>query len=151
MISVSIETPVGAIVVTEKDGHIVRVRWSRESHGGNAPVLDEARQQIAAYFRSELTRFDLPLRPGGGEFQRRVCDAMSAIPFGETRTYGDLARELETPPQAVGQGCGHNPIPIIIPCHRVLGANDLGGFSGGQGIETKEKLLRHEGAFPYLL
>ena len=151
MYAVSLTTPVGEIVVVEEDGHIVRVRWSTESRQDETPLLRNVSEQIAAYFRNDLTAFDLPLRPGGSEFQRDVCDAMLAIPFGETRTYGELAEGLGVFAQAVGQACGHNPIPIIIPCHRVLGANGLGGFSGGEGIETKMQLLRHEGAFPYLL
>jgi methylated-DNA-[protein]-cysteine S-methyltransferase len=151
MYAVSLTTPVGEIVVVEEDDHIVRVRWSTESRQDKTPLLRNVSEQIAAYFRNDLTAFDLPLRPGGSEFQRDVCDAMLAIPFGETRTYGELAEGLGVFAQAVGQACGHNPIPIIIPCHRVLGANGLGGFSGGEGIETKMQLLRHEGAFPYLL
>ena len=95
--------------------------------------------------------FDLPLRVEGSDFQRAVCDAMLAIPVGETRTYGDIARDLKAPAQAVGQGCGGNPIPIIIPCHRVLGASSLGGFSGAGGIETKVALLRHERAAGLLI
>ena len=151
MYAVSLTTPVGEIVVVEEDDHIVRVRWSTESRQDKTLLLRNVSEQIAAYFRNDLTAFDLPLRPGGSEFQRDVCDAMLAIPFGETRTYGELAEGLGVFAQAVGQACGHNPIPIIIPCHRVLGANGLGGFSGGEGIETKMQLLRHEGAFPYLL
>jgi methylated-DNA-[protein]-cysteine S-methyltransferase len=151
MYAVSLTTPVGEIVVVEEDDHIVRVRWSTESRQDKTPLLRNVSEQIAAYFRSDLTAFDLPLRPGGSEFQRDVCDAMLAIPFGETRTYGALAEGLGVYAQAVGQACGHNPIPIIIPCHRVLAANGLGGFSGGEGLETKMQLLRHEGAFPYLL
>jgi methylated-DNA-[protein]-cysteine S-methyltransferase len=76
---------------------------------------------------------------------------MSAIPLGETRTYGDLARELGAAAQPVGNACGANPIPVIIPCHRVLGANGLGGFSGSGGVETKVALLRHEGAAGLLI
>jgi methylated-DNA-[protein]-cysteine S-methyltransferase len=151
MYAVSLTTPVGEIVVVEEDDHIVRVRWSTESRQDKTLLLRNVSEQIAAYFRNDLTAFDLPLRPAGSEFQRDVCDAMLAIPFGETRTYGELAEGLGVCAQAVGQACGHNPIPIIIPCHRVLGANGLGGFSGGEGIETKMQLLRHEGAFPYLL
>jgi methylated-DNA-[protein]-cysteine S-methyltransferase len=71
---------------------------------------------------------------------------MSAIPFGETRTYGEIARGLGVPAQAVGQACGANPVPVVIPCHRVLGATSLGGYSGEGGVETKVWLLRHEGA-----
>ena len=76
---------------------------------------------------------------------------MRAIPFGETVTYGDIARALGAPAQAVGQACGGNPIAIIIPCHRVLGSGGLGGFSGAGGVETKVALLRHEGGYPFLV
>ena len=86
------------------------------------------------------------MAPGGSPLQRAVCDQMRAIPFGETRTYGDLAKALGAPPQAIGQACGGNPLPILIPCHRVLSARGLGGFSAPGGVETKVALLRHEGA-----
>lgn len=76
---------------------------------------------------------------------------MSAIPYGETVTYGDIAKELGLPPQAVGQACGANSIPIVIPCHRVVGADGLGGFSARGGVETKVALLRHEGAYALLI
>lgn len=76
---------------------------------------------------------------------------MQDIPLGETRTYGDLARDLSVPAQAIGQACGANPIPVIIPCHRILGSSGLGGFSGAGGVETKVWLLRHEGAAGLLI
>ena len=76
---------------------------------------------------------------------------MQAIPFGDTLTYGDIARRLGAPAQAVGQACGGNPIPVIIPCHRVLGARSLGGFSAAGGVDTKVWLLRHEGAAGLLI
>ncbi len=77
--------------------------------------------------------------------------AMCAIPFGETRTYGDLARALDAPAQAIGQACGGNPVPIIVPCHRILGASGLGGYSAPGGVETKVALLKHEGAASLLI
>jgi len=146
-----LETPVGHLAVTERDGYVVKVDWSAEEEGELTPLLVEALRQLKAYFDGELTRFDLPLRPAGDDFQQAVCRAMSAIPFGSTRTYGDIAAELGTYGQPVGQACAANSIPVIIPCHRVLGANGLGGFSGAGGIETKIALLKHENAFPYLL
>ena len=76
---------------------------------------------------------------------------MLAIPLGQTRTYGDIAKDLETYGQPVGQACGANTIPIIVPCHRVLSATGIGGFSGEGGVETKIRLLKHEGGYPYLL
>ncbi|OUS35048.1 cysteine methyltransferase [Rhodobacterales bacterium 56_14_T64] len=141
----SLKTPVGLLSVEERDGAIVRLDWSADGTARSA-LLDVALDQLRAYFAGELQVFDLPLQVDGSDFQRRVCDAMFAIPFGETRTYGDIARELGGAAQPVGNACGANPIPVIIPCHRVLGANGLGGFSGAGGVETKVALLKHEGA-----
>jgi methylated-DNA-[protein]-cysteine S-methyltransferase len=91
----------------------------------------------------------LPLTPAGTPFQRRVWATLAEIPFGQTRSYGDLARELGSGPRAVGGACGRNPIPLLIPCHRVLTADGhLGGYSGQGGLVTKMQLLRHEGAIP---
>ncbi|MGR3512156.1 MAG: methylated-DNA--[protein]-cysteine S-methyltransferase [Paracoccaceae bacterium] len=150
MPSLTIITPVGALTVEEAKESIVSVRW-RDGAQDDTPLLVEAKRQIDAYFDGRLDRFDLPLHIDGSPLQRAVCDAMRAIPLGETRTYGDLAKELGAPAQAIGQACGGNPIPVIIPCHRVLGATSLGGFSGGTGIETKVALLKHEGAAGLLI
>ncbi|UWQ29557.1 methylated-DNA--[protein]-cysteine S-methyltransferase [Leisingera sp. M527] len=150
MISASLDTPVGALSVTERDGAIVRLAWSAQADGQSA-LLDRALAQLRAYFSGELTAFDLPLFVEGSDFQRAVCDAMLAIPLGETRTYGEIAKDLGAPPQPVGNACGANPIPVIIPCHRVLSATGLGGFSGQGGVETKVALLKHEGAAGLLI
>jgi len=150
MPSLTIDTPTGAFTVAEVDGAITEAGWK----GGGVeetPVLIEASAQIAAYFARTLQNFDLPLNVSGSALQKSVCDAMIAIPFGETRTYGDLAKELNAPAQAIGQACGGNPIPLIIPCHRILGASNLGGFSGTGGVETKVALLKHEGAASLLI
>lgn len=150
MTSLTVDTPTGPVMLTEQDGAIIRCEWGTGG-GDHTPLLDRAADQLAAYFAGTRRDFDLPLRVNASEFQQRVCDAISAIPFGDTRTYGDLARDLGVPAQAIGQGCGGNPIPILIPCHRVLGANGLGGFSGRGGVETKVWLLRHEGAAGLLI
>ena len=107
------------------------------------------------------TRFGpVSLREAGGRIvaldwgqglHERVRRAMAAIPFGETRTYGEISAMVDAPAQVVGQACGANPIPLIIPCHRVLGARGLGGFSAPGGVETKVALLRHEGAAGLLI
>ena len=146
-----VESPLGPLTITETDGAITALDWGGRAEGACTSLLRKAQAQISAYFEHRLQGFDLPLRVGGSGFQRRVCAAMSAIPFGETRTYGDLAKQLDAPPQAIGTACGGNPIPIIIPCHRVLGANSLGGFSAPGGVETKVALLRHEGAAGLLI
>jgi methylated-DNA-[protein]-cysteine S-methyltransferase len=141
-----LETPVGRLAVTEEGGRIIRLRWGGEAATGTpGPVSLRALDQLRAYFAGDLRSFDLPLDLGEG-FQARFLAALLDIPFGETRTYGDLAGELGVPAQAIGQACGANRIPVIIPCHRVLGASGLGGYSGRGGVETKVWLLRHEGA-----
>ena len=114
-------------------------------------LLDEAARQILGYFSHQSTDFDLPLKPRGDSFQQSVCHAIAAIPYGETRTYGELATDLGSMPQPVGNACGGNSIPIIIPCHRVVGSNGLGGFSAPGGVETKIALLKHEGAYGLLI
>ena len=141
--------PLGPLTVSEDAGKIVALGW-RDDPGEGSPLLDEALRQVAAYFDRRLTVFDLPLDFGTG-FPEQVRRAMVAIPLGQTRTYGDIARDLATQAQAVGQACGANPIPIIIPCHRVLAATGLGGFSAKGGVETKVWLLKHEGAAGLLI
>jgi len=146
-----VDTPVGRLGIAERDGHVVRVSWSASPQGEPTPLLAEAARQLDAYFAGELRDFDLPLDPGGGDLEARVFDAMRAIPYGQTRTYGDIAGDLGTYGQPVGQACGANPIPVIIPCHRVLSATGLGGYSGQGGTETKIALLKLEGGYPFLL
>lgn len=151
-VEIAVETRFGRLVVTEADGAIVRLTWGDAPAGRATPLLREAAAQLAAYDRSELSRFDLPLRVQGSTFQQAICAAMLAIPFGETRSYGDLAADLGQSAQAVGRACGGNPIAVIIPCHRVMGAGGrLTGYSGGAGVETKLALLRHEGAGGFLI
>lgn len=146
-----IPTPTGPMQIVQEDEAIVRTEWAPMGGSDPTPLLKEAKAQIDAYFAGTLQVFDLPLKVQGSAFQQHVCSAIFAIPFGETRTYGDLAKEIGAPAQAIGGGCGGNPIPLIIPCHRVLSASGLGGFSGSHGVETKVALLRHEGAAGLLI
>ncbi|MFT6457563.1 methylated-DNA--[protein]-cysteine S-methyltransferase [Pseudophaeobacter arcticus] len=150
MPSAQIDTFVGTLSVTETEGAITGLSWGAQGQDRTA-LLDRAIDQLRAYFALELQSFDLPMHIAGSAFQQAVCAAMLAIPLGETRTYGDISKALKVPPQPVGNACGANPIPVIIPCHRVLGATGLGGFSGGTGIETKIALLKHEGAASLLI
>ena len=153
--SIMLDTPIGRLGITECDGKIVQVAWVASAgdspQGAPTTLLCEAKRQMAAYFAGELEEFDLQLDPGGNALEREVFHAMSAIPYGQTRTYGDIARDLGTYGQPVGQACGANPIPVIIPCHRVLSATGLGGYSGAGGVETKIALLKLEGGYPLLL
>lgn len=146
--SITVESPVGRLTITEAEGAIVQIRWGEGGNGEKTPLLAEAERQLAAYFAGRLSRFDLPLRPAGSAFDKRVWAAMSDIPYGQTRRYGELAMEVGSAPRAVGGACGRNPIPIVVPCHRVLASGALGGYSGGAGLETKRSLLQLERAEP---
>ncbi|MEQ9640689.1 MAG: methylated-DNA--[protein]-cysteine S-methyltransferase [Alphaproteobacteria bacterium] len=148
MPQLSMASPVGDITVSEEDGRIVSVDWGWSRDQDETPVLLEARDQLEAYFDGTLERFDLPLDPAGSAFQHAVWREMLAIPLGETRTYGQLEAKVGGTARSVGSACGANPIPIIIPCHRVVAANGLGGFSADGGVATKTALLRLEGALP---
>lgn len=143
---ISYTSPVGPLSIAEEDGRIVSLDWGWPAMEDPSPLLERARDQLAAYFDGTGRGFDLPLDPCGTPFQRQVWDRMTKIPFGTVLTYGAMARELHSGPRAVGGACGRNPIPIIIPCHRVLGSNgSLGGYSGWDGLDTKRALLRLEG------
>jgi len=146
----SIVTPTGTVTVSEEGGTLVALEWGG-GFEGSSDLLCEAERQIEAYFAGERRVFELAVRVRGSQFQQDVCAVMGQIPFGETVTYGEIAKQLGVPAQAVGQACDGNPLPLIIPCHRVLGAQGLGGFSGGVGVETKVWLLKHEGAAGLLI
>ena len=149
MPSLSIPSPVGPLTIEEQDDKIVAISWSNgASRGNGSPLLDEAARQLAAYFEGKLSHFDLPLAPAGSPFEKRVWAAMQQIPYGETRCYGDLATAIGSAPRAVGGACGRNPIPVVVPCHRVLAKGGMGGYSGAGGLDTKRALLRLEGALP---
>ncbi len=151
MLEKTVSTQFGDLVFVEDAGAITAVRWGKARREDTSPLLEKAAQQMREYDAGAREVFDLPLQVQGSEFQRAVCDAIYAIPFGDTCTYGDIAKALGAPAQAVGQACGGNPIPIIIPCHRVMGAKGLTGFSGAGGVETKVALLRHEKAAGLLI
>ncbi len=146
----AVDSPLGPLTLIADGVGITALEW-RDGRRDGTPVLEQAAAQLAEYFAGTRQDFTVPIRLTCSDFQRTVCAAMSAIPFGETRTYGDLAQQLGVPAQAIGQACGGNPLPILIPCHRVLGASGLGGYSGDGGVETKVWLLRHEGAAGLLI
>lgn len=138
----SIDTPLGPLSISEQEGMIAAIGWQSCQPDSPTPLLQEAAGQITDYFTSTRKSFDLPLNPAGTDFQQRVWKRMAQIPYGETLSYGDLAKAIASSPRPVGTACGRNPIPVIIPCHRVLAADKkIGGYTGGVGIKTKAFLL----------
>jgi methylated-DNA-[protein]-cysteine S-methyltransferase len=147
---------VGELTLVASDTALMAVHFPTALHGSGGEVHDvdsetgllaRARQQLEEYFARTRTTFDLPLEPAGSAFQRRVWDALRAIPYGTTVSYSEIARRMGDvrATRAVGAANGQNPIPIIVPCHRVVGAHgELTGFGGG--IDRKRWLLEHEGA-----
>ena len=145
-----LDSPVGRLALQAEGETLTGVRWAgageRARNDKPSPVLKEARRQLERYFAGRLKAFDLPLAARGTDFQRSVWALMREIPYGETATYGGMAMALGSGPRAIGMACGRNPIPIIVPCHRVLGSGGKeGGFSGGKGLPTKRQLLAIEG------
>src|SRR4051795_10698918 len=146
----SLHTPLGELTIFEEDGAIVALDFGRAQQPDGAPpptpLLRDAAAQLQDYFDGQRTGFALPLAPQGTPFRRQVWDALRRIPPGETRSYIDIAREIGCrSPRAIGQANGSNPIPILIPCHRVVAADgSLGGYSGGEGPATKRSLLALE-------
>ncbi len=151
MSSLLVNSPVGPLGFDGTSEVITALDWGRSGNLPDGPLAERLKRQLTEYFEGERQAFDLPLAPRGSEFQQRFYAALCAIPYGQTRTYGDLANELNVSAQAIGQACGANPIAILIPCHRVLAADGLGGFSGAGGVEAKVALLKLEGAASLLI
>jgi methylated-DNA-[protein]-cysteine S-methyltransferase len=145
-----LDTPIGPLGLVASDTGLRAVLFdgARMRPEGRSAVLAEAERQLDAYFAGELVDFDLPLELDGTEFQQRCWLALASIPYGQTVSYGEQARRLGLGPdsaRAVGAANGQNPLPIVLPCHRVIGANgSLTGFGGG--LHVKRYLLEHEGA-----
>ena len=137
-----LETPLGPLCIIAKAQRITAVRFS-EDCTESADVPEDAVSQIKEYFAGERTHFEIPLDPKGTEYQRRVWKAAEEIPYGETRTYEWIADKAGGSPRSAGNALHRNPIPIIIPCHRVIRKDgSIGGYSGG--AEIKRFLLEHE-------
>jgi methylated-DNA-[protein]-cysteine S-methyltransferase len=145
-----LDSPIGPLTLTERDGHLAGVHMEEHRHAPASfgdrddAVLPAVREQLLAYFARELEAFDLPLAeaPGATSFQREVWAALREIPYGQTWSYGDLAAHIGRPKavRAVGLANGRNPISIVVPCHRVIGASgSLTGYGGG--VERKRFLL----------
>ncbi len=144
MSQLSLHSPVGDLSLSEEDGSLVALDWGWGSVQTPTPLLVEARAQLQAYFDGTLLHFNLPLAPQGTPYRKRIWQALIAVPPGQTVTYGDLAASAGGSARSVGTAMATNPIPIIIPCHRVLATSGMGGYSGGDGLPTKQFLLALE-------
>jgi methylated-DNA-[protein]-cysteine S-methyltransferase len=150
MYDVVIPFPKMNVAVTTREGCVSQIRYLPSSVPAKAPanaLAERAARQLETYRDNPDVRFDLPLLVEGTEFQRRLWDALCEIPRGKTLTYGQLAQRLGAEARAVGQACGDNRLPIVVPCHRVVAARGIGGFAhstDGYLIEAKRWLLMHE-------
>ena len=150
MYDVVLEFPKMKVGVTTRDGQVVGIKYlppETKAFAAKNPLAEQAARQLERYRTDPDTKFDLPIRVEGNDLQRAVWLAMCAIPRGRTRTYGDMARDLGTDARTVGQACGDNRLPIVIPCHRVVAADGIGGFghaTSGYLIDVKRWLLMHE-------
>jgi methylated-DNA-[protein]-cysteine S-methyltransferase len=154
LFSAIVAAPFGAMGVRTDQGRLRELVYLPPHYLEKAPtdaVAEQAARQVGCYFADPDFTFDLPLQDAGSPFQRRVWDAIRTIPRGSVRTYGHIATLLESAPRAVGQACGANWFPLVVPCHRVTAAGGLGGFANaadehGFQLGVKRWLLRHEGA-----
>ena len=150
MFDVVVEFPRMKVAVTTRGDRVAEIRYLPPSAAWISPknaLAEEAARQLERYREDPDARFDLPLLIEGTPFQRRLWDALCEIPRGKTVTYGELARSLGGEPRSVGHACGDNRLPIVIPCHRVVAANGIGGFAHattGYLLEAKRWLLAHE-------
>ena len=158
MFDVTVDFPRMKVAVATRDERIVEIRYlplSAKSISPRNGLAARAADQLREYLHTPDIKFELPLAVEGTPFQLRLWQALREIPRGRTRTYGDLARELDGEARAVGQACGDNRLPVVIPCHRVIAADGIGGFAhatGGYLLEAKRWLLAHElGADPFEL
>ena len=140
---VSFVSLLGPITIFEEGGKIISLLFSYSEHSDSSPLLEKAKEEIEEYFQGKRKTFDLPLDAKGTEFQKRVWKELLDIRYGETLSYGEIGDRIGTKAyRAIGNACGKNPIPILIPCHRVVGKDNIGGFS--LGLDLKRKLLDME-------
>ncbi|MBL96053.1 MAG: cysteine methyltransferase [Magnetovibrio sp.] len=142
----TIDSPVGVLTLFANKECLISVQFKANKNNTSSPILEKTQLQLQEYFMGKRKIFSIPLGPKGTKFQATVWRLLLKIPIGKTKTYGELAKECGSFPRAIGHACKFNPIPIIIPCHRVIKKNkDLGGYSGGNGKKTKRDLLLMEG------
>lgn len=144
VLQLSLQSPFGEITLFEEDGAIVALEWGRAGTQASSDLLAHATAALQDYFDTGILPVTLPLNPFGTPYQRAVWNALRSIPDGHTRTYKEIAASVGGSARSVGNANARNPIPILIPCHRVVAAQGLGGYSGAEGLTTKRALLALE-------
>ncbi|WP_025841086.1 methylated-DNA--[protein]-cysteine S-methyltransferase [Asaia platycodi] len=145
MPQLSLHSPIGPLTLSEDEGAIVALDWGWGRDQEKTPLLTRAQTMLERYFDGERESFDLPLAPWGTAYRKAVWTALCDVPYGQTISYAELAAKAGGSARSIGGAMAHNPIPILIPCHRVLGKGHLGGYSSEGGLDDKRYLLRLEG------
>ncbi|MCK4950879.1 MAG: methylated-DNA--[protein]-cysteine S-methyltransferase [Gammaproteobacteria bacterium] len=145
------KSPLGTLGIEVQGDHLLAIDFlsdARKEKKPDSPMAKEVVNQLGQYFKNPEWEFSIPLLPADTAFRRRVRNALNNIPAGKVRSYGAVAKKLRSAPRAVGGACRANPVPIVVPCHRVVAQSGIGGFSGstqGKEIMIKQWLLSHEG------
>ncbi len=144
MPQLSLHSPIGDLTIFEESGGIVALEWGWGADQQATPFLQRVKDALFGYFDGKVLDPDIPLKPRGTAYRQKVWAALRGIPAGQTRTYIDIARVAGGSARSVGGANAANPIPIFIPCHRVVAVGGIGGYSGGEGLATKQSLLALE-------
>ena len=145
--NISFVTIFGWITASEEEGNIIEIKFSKKKNIGKSKVLKQLKKEIKFFFSKSKKKIKLPLKIQGSKLQKKIWNELKKIPYGKTKSYGEISKKLKTSPRYVGNVCGQNRHLLVIPCHRVIRSDGkLGGFSGTGGIDTKKKLLKFEGA-----
>ena len=139
-----VQTPIGNLEIKTRKGKLTGLSWTKKAKTELKTESKKINRQLIQYFKGDRKKIDFPITANGTPFQKKDWKAISSIKYGKTTTYGDIAKKISSSPRAVGQAAKRNPLLILIPCHRVVAKNSLGGFLGKCGVRKKERLLRIE-------
>ena len=147
-LNLSVETTVGLLTIGELNSEIVSIRWSEKKYNQSSYLLKKTSDQVLEFLDKKRKKFEIPINPAGTNNQKKIWNALLKINYGSVKSYLSIAKSISSHPRVIAKACATNPIPIIIPCHRVISnSGKISGYSGGKGRETKLKLLEIEGYY----